>query len=34
MELFANNDTFKKAEAKQKAITIAPYLFDDMNIED
>jgi|TARA_B110000908_G_C10228219_1_gene439161 hypothetical protein len=31
MELFGNIDTFKRAEAKQKAITIAPYLFDDMN---
>jgi len=34
--LFKDIDAFKKAEAKQKKITVAPYLFDDMNkiIED
>jgi len=31
MEMFSNIETFRKAEAKQKAISIAPYLFDDMN---
>jgi hypothetical protein len=36
MEMFKNINTFKNAEAKQKAISVAPYLFDDMNkiIED
>lgn len=36
MEMFSNIETFRKAEAKQKSISIAPYLFDDMNkiIED
>ena len=36
MEMFNDIDKFKKAEAKQKAISVAPYLFDEMNriIED
>lgn len=36
MEMFKDIGTFKRAEAKQKAISVAPYLFDDMNkiIED
>ena len=36
MELFKDIKEFKKAEEKQKAISIAPYLFDEMNkiIED
>lgn len=29
--MFSNIETFKRSEAKQKAISIAPYLFDDMN---
>ena len=31
MELFRNIEEFKEAEKKQKAISIAPYLFDEMN---
>ncbi len=31
MEMFNNIDGFKKAEEKQKAISIAPYMFDEMN---
>lgn len=31
MELFPDIEAFKQAEIKQKAISIAPYLFDEMN---
>jgi len=31
MEMFKNIEGFKKAEDKQKAISIAPYMFDEMN---
>lgn len=31
MEMFDEIDKFKLAEAKQKAITVAPYMFDEMN---
>jgi P63C domain len=31
MEMFPDIESFKKAEEKQKAISIAPYLFDEMN---
>ncbi len=31
MELFEDIENFKKAEKKQKAISVAPYLFDEMN---
>ncbi len=31
MELFKDIESFKTAEDKQKFISIAPYMFDDMN---
>lgn len=31
MELFPNIEAFKQAEIRQKAISVAPYLFDEMN---
>lgn len=31
MEMFPDIESFRKSEEKQKAISLAPYLFDDMN---